>query len=222
MLIKRIALVLSLAGPAMFLSACSPVETIDTDAPRSVEERPTPSATATPENLLDAAEFLVEYQPADTESEVHELFHYAFWTDDSRSVRCDVWIGGESDPYTACHVMAAAESEATYSLPSDLTIDCSDGADPALDGFETRLVAVGEGAGFDLDRAVVAGCASGRLYPSPEIAAATRVLPEDGILELAPFRCSVTRAVATCEYLEVEASISLGLAAIAVANPTIE
>jgi hypothetical protein len=218
MLIRRIALLLTLAAPVMVLSACAPTALPSPDATQSVGEAPAPTATTDPQNILDSADYRVEYQPADSESEVRELSHYAFWTDDSESVRCDVWIGGEFDPYAACHVTPEGESSVTYSLPEGITADCSDGADPALDGFETRLIAVGEGAGFELDRAIVAGCASGRLYPSVEVAEATRVLPNEAVLELEPFRCSVIEAVATCEYLEVEASISLGLTEIRVVN----
>ena len=215
---KRIALAVALALPAMLLlAACDPTPLPTPDpTPTSTEVEPVETPAPLDPAPILPADYLVEHTPASDES--HELFHYAFWTDDSRSVRCDVWIGGQSDPYTDCLVMSAAEGSVSYTLPAGYTADCSAKADPPLDGFEVAVIAIPADAGYDSPRAWLSGCAAERPYPSVAVAAATLVLPEGGVLDLDPFRCSATTAVATCEYLALGASVSLGLTAIAVVN----
>ncbi len=208
---------LLLAIPLLLLLAgCDPtpppvVEPVETPTSTPAEtETPEPPAPIVP------ADYVVEHM--DEEENASELFHYAFWTDESKAVRCDIWIGGQSDPYANCFIMAGAESAATYALPAGVTANCAAEADPRLDGYEVYVVGIPSDAGYPLPRAAVNGCADYRQYPSSAIAAATRVLPDGGSLDLAPFVCSVSDAVATCSYGAIGASVSLGLSAIAVVN----
>lgn len=208
-LLLALPLLLLLAGCDPTPPPVEPVET-STSAPTEPEESEAPEAPVV------VADYLVEHM--DEEENASELFHYAFWTDDSKSVRCDVTIGGQSDPYANCFVMAGAEGSATFTLPAGITADCAPEADPRLDGFEVHVVAIPADAGYPLPRAAVSGCADYRWYPTAEVATATRVLPDGGSLDLAPFVCSVSDAVATCTYGAMGASVSLGLTAIAVVN----
>jgi hypothetical protein len=103
----------------------------------------------------------------------------------------------------------------TYALPSGSTPDCEFSG---VDGYEVGLNAIPADAGYDAPRAQAAGCSINRNYPSDEIAAATLVLPPGAALDFGPFRCSVADAVATCEYPELPASVSLGLSRIGAVN----
>ena len=207
---KLLALIL----PLLLLAACAPAPAPaeapppTVAAPLPVDETPLP---AEPVAALPA-DYLVGHMDGDENS--HELFHYAFWTDDTRGARCDVWIGGQNDPYVDCFVMYDSEDRVTYAQPADTARDCSIGAD----GFQVGLTAIPADAGYDLPRALILGCWDTRVYPSPEVAAATLVLPDGAALDIAPFHCAMDAAVATCDYAEIGASISLGLSEIAVVN----
>jgi hypothetical protein len=201
---KRAVIVVPLL---LLLAGCDPTP------PPAAEPTPViePPEAPTAQPVLPVADdYLVEHQPADAVAESSELFHYAFWTDDTKAVRCDITIGGQSDPVAGCLVMSAFESSVTYA-PVATSLDC-------VDGFEVGIVAIPADAGYDQPRAQVSGCAEYRQYPSAAIAAATLVLPPGAALELGPFRCAVADAVATCEYPAMGASVSLGLSMIGVVN----
>ena len=192
----------------VLLTACDPTP------PPVVEPSPVvePVETTEPEEPTPAVadDYLVEYFPADAASEASELFHYAFWTDDTKAVRCDISVGGQSDPLASCFVMADFESRVTYAVPV--------GDEECADGYEVGVVAIPIDAGYDQPRAGVHGCAEYRLYPSAAIAADTLVLPSGAPLNLGPFRCEVTDAAASCIYVQLGASVTLGLTQIAVVS----
>jgi len=198
LLVLALPLLLLLAGcdptPPPVVEPTSPV----------VEPVETPTAEPVP---LTADDYLVDHAPAEAESS--ELFRYAFWTDDTKAVRCDIHVGGQSDPFAGCFVMPGFESSVTF--PVVVSEECSD-------GLEVGLVAIPADGGYDLPRAKVSGCPEFRDYPSAAIAADTLVLPPGAALRFGPFQCSVADAVATCEYPDISASVSLGLSRIGVVN----
>lgn len=212
-MINRLAL--ALAVPLLcVLAACAPAP-----APGSADSPPLPAAPLPVDTAEPApptvADYLVEYEPADPVSESSEIFHYAFWAAEDRAVHCNVWVGGQTDPYADCFVMREAENRVTYPVPVE---DCGATAERQHDGFEVSLMAIPANSGWDLPRAYVSGCELYRVYPSPEITAATLVLPNGSALDMGPFRCSVLDEVATCAYAETSSSISIGLSALSVAN----
>ena len=188
----------------LLLAGCDPTPPPAVEPGSPVVE---PVETAEPAPAPVAEDYLVDHAPAEAESS--ELFHYAFWADDTKAVRCDIHLGGQSDPFASCFVMPGFESSVTFAVVA--SEGCSD-------GLEVGLVAIPADAGYDQPRAQVSGCAEYRDYPSAAIAADTLVLPPGAALDLGPFRCSVTDAVATCEYPALAAAVSLGLTRIGVVN----
>ena len=164
---------------------------------------------------VNSDDYLVEHFPAADDS--NEYWHWAFWTDASKSVRCDISSGGNADPLGTCWVMAGFESSTTYTLPAGTPpVNCGGGdAVPQLDGYALQLIIEANPA---YQNASILGCPADRAYLAPGIGAATQVMPDHGVLTTPDFTCTVEAAVATCTYPAAHASVTLGLTAIGVTN----
>ena len=180
----------------------------------SASSEPSPSAAGPV--TINAADYLVEHEPASDNS--NELFHYAFFTDDQKAVRCDLHIGGQSDPFGGCYVVPGAEALVTYHLPAGTITNCGGGnAVPQLDGFELYLDGFASPPGYAYTQARIQGCPEYRTLP-PGIAGTTLVMPNGGVLDADPFRCEVVDAVATCSVPGTPGSITLGVSQIGITN----
>lgn len=225
---KRPLLLAAVLVSALLLAACGDDDADTGSSPSDkpttmVSESPTPDDSAPPvaQTEITPDDYLVENAPAPDPAdrsgaaESAEYFHYAFWTDDTKAVRCDIHMGGFTDgPYVGCFLMPGVTPG--YALPAGTSTDCDV---YGVDGYEVDIFGIPADGGYDFPRASVGGCADYRDYPSAAIAADTLVLPSGIALDFGPFRCSVADAVATCEYAPMAASVSLGVATIAIVNP---
>jgi hypothetical protein len=209
----------AIALPTVFvLAGCDPTSV----APAPAASSPAADPSAEPEDdggstdplVLNPDTYLVEHSPAGDDS--NEYWHWAFWTDESKAVRCDISSGGNADPLTTCWVMPGFEASTSYSLPAGTppTNCAGGGAAPQLDGYAVQLSPANPG----FTDATILGCLSDR-HLEAGIGIVTQILPNHGVLNMTDFNCSVTDAVATCTYIASGATVSLGLSAIGVSNP---
>ena len=192
----------------LVLAACTPQAPVPAADPSS--EKPTVAVTATetaapvvkgtasPDDYLVAGGL-----NSDPDGDGFWSAHYAFFADDSDSVRCDIWIFSGDSPGALCAITPGNESLVTYDLPSDAQCDLS--TSNPYDGYS---LSVG-GKSLD-DFAGWSGCPETRAY-SPEGTATPKVLPEAQVLTLPPFSCVVGGKAASCDFLNGDGGITLGL-----------
>ncbi len=159
---------------------------------------PTTKTAANPDDYLIAGGLNV-----DTDGDGFWSAHYAFFTDDSHSVRCDIWIFSGDSPGALCGITPGNEGLVTYDLPSGAQCDLS--TSNPYDGYS---LSVG-GKSLD-DFAGWSGCAEQRDY-NPEDNAITKVLPEGQTLTMPPFVCVVGGKAASCDFSNGDGGITLGL-----------
>ena len=192
---------------ALLLAGCTPEAPEPTAAPGSqgaTSAPSTPTPTEEAPETVDPADFLLDGTPGVVDADGFWKGHYGFYTDDSKAVRCDVWVFSGDSGGVICAVTPGSESLVTYARPA---ADC-DGSDGYLaDGYSAGInykVFMTGTTGFE-------GCGSG----ASDFAGATRVLKDNQTLVVShdpeSFTCTVAAGAATCTDA-AGASITFGLA----------
>jgi hypothetical protein len=199
---KRSALLLPLL---LLLVACGPVlEPVETATPSgkpTVEVTPTTEADSGPANPDDY--LIAGGLNEDPDGDGFWSARYAFFTDDSHAVRCDIWIFSGDSPAVLCGITPGNESLVTYELPAGAQCDLS--TSNPYDGYSLSV------GGKSLDGfAGWSGCPETRDY-NPEDNAITKVLPEGQVLTTPPFTCVVGGKAASCDFTDGSGGITLGL-----------
>lgn len=189
----------------LVLVACDPTPPPIEGSPQQTQPSSTPTPTLVVPVDVDPADYLIEGNPGvDTDGDGFWSAHYAFFTDEQRTTRCDIRLFSASSPVASCSITPGNEALVTYALPAGAQCDLS--TSNPFDGYTLALGALPLGD----DWAGFSGCAVGA-DSDPALNAVTRELPDGAVLTVDPFRCSVVGGTAECAYLEASASIRLGL-----------
>ena len=185
-------------APAGVTPTATPTVEATQDGMGGGDEEPAPKTEENPDDYLIAGALNV-----DTDGDGFWSAHYAFFTDDSHSVRCDVWIFSGDSPGALCGITPGNESLVTYERPGDAQCDLS--TSNPYDGYSLSV-----GCKSLDDFAGWSGCAESRDY-APEDMAVIKVLPEQQTLTLPPFVCVVGGKAASCDFSNGDGGITLGL-----------
>ena len=204
---NRRAVVL-IAPLLLALAACTPQPPAPSDGPPTnqptVSVTPTETAPPVEKGPANPVDYLIAGGlNEDPDGDGFWSAHYAFFTDDSHAVRCDIWIFSGDAPGALCGITPGNEGLVTYELPAGAQCDLS--TSNPYDGYS---LSVG-GKSLD-DFAGWSGCAEQRDY-NPEDNAITKVLPEGQVLTLPPFTCVVGGEAASCDFTNGDGGITLGL-----------
>jgi hypothetical protein len=200
-----IALALSLVGCG------SPVA--QTPSPTTSSAAPTaaaPSPAATPETV-DPSSYLLEGTPGVFDANGEWSGHYGFFTDDTKTVRCDIWIFSGDSGGVLCAITPGNESKRTYAVPASVNTMCDESSSNAADGYSVginfKVFGAATSAGFT-------GCRAD-IENDPAIVAATKVLHDNQTLKIDTdvykYTCTVAKGVASCADSYSGASITFGL-----------
>lgn len=170
------------------------------------EDTPTPAAPAA-SGEVDAETYLLQGKVGVLDADGVWFAHYGFYVDDTKAVRCDIWVFSGDDPGVLCAVTPGHESEVTYDLPTGPDIECDLSTSNPADGYS---LALGAKSLPDPFLSGWSGCPETRPL-DPGIAAATKVLGEGQQITVPPFSCVVNGHAAGCGYLDGSASIIMSL-----------
>lgn len=195
-------------GFVLLVAGCTPVPTAtptpsETSAP-SASPTPTVAAPAAPEDV-DPASFLLEGTPGIPDADGMWKGHYGFFTDASKTVRCDVWIFSGDSGGVTCAITPGNEALRTYTVP--VPTDCDPSSSNPTDGNSLRI----NFKVFETGSAGFSGCGD---TVDPALAAVTKVLLDNQTLHVdtdhEKYTCTVAVGVASCSESSSGASIRFG------------
>lgn len=118
---------------------------------------------------------------------------FGFFTDESKTVRCDISVSSEAPGRVTCEIMEGFETQVQWGVPSPIGSPCTSAAGDR-DGYQL-------GAGLFQSIGVDVGFWGCRDVQSdhPDWVAATKVLPDAGTITVDDeYTCTVTAGLATC------------------------
>lgn len=121
---------------------------------------------------------------------------WAFFTDSTKRVWCEIWIFSADAPASYCLLVGAGTAARSYAVPAGVSNDCDLSSSLAVDGYGLGLAVQGFPDGV---QAGWAGCSNSEFAPTTDLAK-TKVLPPGATLTVFEFSCSVAATVATCHY----------------------
>jgi hypothetical protein len=135
---------------------------------------------------------------------------YSFYTDESKSVRCDMSSSDVPPDRAACEIVKGKETSVTYPVPAMHAGAC----DPADfqhylgDGYQV-ILGIAQRLGKD---ASFWGCREVE-SDTPQVMAQSKLLPDGATLVAGTLKCSVASGVVTCSYVDPAktASFTFGL-----------
>lgn len=198
----------------LLLAGCAPAAPQPSSTPTEAGSKPTATATATatpapsaPETV-DAATYLIDGTPFVPDGDGNWKGHYAFFTDDLKTVRCDIYIYSGDSGGVTCTTTGGNEDLVTYAVPA---AQC----DPSLaNPFDGYSVAINFKV-FDTGNAGFSGCGVGEALADDGLP--TPLVLHDGQTlfvnsPLYQYTCAVSAGAATCTDSYSGASITYGLA----------
>ena len=190
----------------LLLAGCTPEAPAPTSTPEAeVVESPTPTPTDEAPETVDPAGFLLDGTPGVFGADGFWKGHYGFYTDDTKTVRCDIWVFSGDSGGATCAVTPGNEGLVTYSLPA---ADCDPSDGQAADGYSVGINFKVFAEGF----AGFTGCGAG----ASDFASTTKVLKSNQVLVVShdneQFTCTVAGGAASCLEGGTGASIRFGLA----------
>lgn len=203
------------------LAACAPAKPVHvppeghpsahSGASQSPTPGPTPASTTTPPagaQVTNSADYLIEGTPNVPDANGEWYGQWAFYTDSTKSVWCQMTTFSGDNPGANCSILPAARAGVTYPLPPGSSAGC---ASSDWDGYTIGL-------GASVDDLIPADAGWDQCFSqspaSPADLAKTRVLPDGATLAVAPFSCTVSSGVATCSESSPglpDATVTLGL-----------
>ncbi|MBX3100698.1 MAG: hypothetical protein KF761_14115 [Salinibacterium sp.] len=208
--------VLTAASVALLLAGCtltqSPAVTTPSPAAGSSSTpKPTASVSAAPEpETVDAADYLIDGTPFIADQDGSWKGHYAFFTDETATVRCDVYIFSGDSGGVNCAVTAGNQGLVTYALP---TPECGSSSSNQFDGYSVGI----NFKVFDNGNSGFTGCGVGNAFatapgnelPTPLVLHDNQTLVVNSPVYL--YTCTVAAGAATCTESYSGASIEFGL-----------
>jgi hypothetical protein len=199
----------------LLLAGCTPASPAPTASPgASVAAETTPTASSTPppaaRQKVNAADYLISGTPFVPDEDGLWSGHYAFFTDETKTVRCDIYIFSGDSGGAICATTAGNQGLVTYPLPA---AQCDPSTSNPFDGYSVGI----NFKVFDTGNAGYTGCGVGDFFataPGNELPLPL-VLHDDQILVVdAPpyqYTCAVSAGVAACTDSYSGASITYGL-----------
>ena len=208
--------VLTVASVALLLSGCTLTQLPPSTAPTvsaesSSSPKPTNSASTAPEpETVNAADYLIDGTPFIADQDGSWKGHYAFFTDDTSTVRCDVYIFSGDSGGVNCAITAGNQGLVTYALPA---ADCGTSSANQSDGYSVGI----NFKVFDTGNSGFTGCgvgdyfatAPGNELPNPLVLHDNQTLVVNSPVYL--YTCTVAAGVATCTESYSGASLEFGL-----------
>ena len=183
----------TIVAAVLLLAGCTPEPApspTPTAAGSSSSAEPTASVPPTVE-IISPDDYLVDGTPGVADADGTWKGHYAFFTDASKAVRCDIYIFSGDSGGVTCAVTPGNESKVTYTLPP---ADCAPEDGNPVDGYSAGI----NYKVFTTGNSGWTGCGLG----ASEFAGVTKVLPEgqDLLIEspAEKYTCSVAGGIATC------------------------
>jgi hypothetical protein len=199
--------VLLVAGCAPGSDATKPTPSSANTSTATATPSSSPTPTLAPPEDADPSSFLLEGTPGVFDADGSWKGHYGFYTDASKTVRCDIWIFSGDSGGVTCGVMPGKQNLITYILPA---VSCDGSTSNPLDGYSIGI----NFKVFDTGSAGFTGCqATANIDPS--LVAATKVLLDNQTLhvdtDFYKYTCTVAEGVASCSEATSGASIEYGL-----------
>lgn len=205
---------LVLVIPILALAGCmplTPAPSTSASAPPSPKVTSTPTASVTPTAAaatdVDPASFLLDGTPGVFDADGFWKGHYGFFTDETRAVRCDLFIFSGDSGGVTCAVTPGNDAGVTYARPP---AQCDDSTANPSDGLSLGI----NFKVFDSGNTGFKGCdVAARVDPA--LVAITRVLHETETLRVSAgsenYTCTVASGVASCSESTSGATIAFGL-----------
>lgn len=211
-----IALALALAGCASAPPVAGPTESAAPSHAAAATGATTPTATAAPTPtpsptpsptaeqqfplVVDPADFLLEGTPGVFDADGYWKGHYGFFTDATKTVRCDIRIYSGDPGSLTCAISTGAEPQVTYALPP---VDCEPADGNPVDGYS---IGINVNAFPDANAGFL-GCGAGY----SDYFAVTQVLPDKRVIQVAEFACTAVEGEVVCTDSATGALIRFGL-----------
>lgn len=209
--------VIALAA-VLLLAGCTTAVPQPSSLPTTAGSTPAAAATATasptppaPETV-DAATYLIDGTPFVPDGDGYWKGHYAFFTDDTKTVRCDIYIYSGDSGGVTCSTTSGNQGLVTYAVPP---ANCGTGSSNEFDGYSVAInVKV-----FDTGSSGFSGCGVGDFFagsPGDELPAPLVLNDNQTLFVNSPlyqYTCTVAAGVATCSDSYSGASITYGLTA---------
>jgi hypothetical protein len=160
---------------------------------------------------VDPASYLLQGTPGVFDANGAWSGHYGFFTDDTKTVRCDIWIFSGDSGGVVCAITPGNESKRTYTVPASINTMCDESSSNAADGYSIginfKVFGDSTSAGFT-------GCRS-NIENDFVLVGATKVLHDNQTLkvdtDVYKYTCTVAKGVASCTDSYSGASITFGL-----------
>lgn len=203
-----------LAVPVVLaLAACGSTDPAPSPISAALTPSPTPTQTATVTPIPVA-------QPQDVDPNAYRLDgegaigstddvwwgDFAFYTDASKTVWCDINEGSESPGRVICEVIVGHESQVTYAVPPPVSDQCDSSSTTYRDSYAVGLglfQSIGTDSGFFSCRELQTD--------HPDWIANSLVLPDLATITVEEFSCSVSAGIVTCGRPGGSGSIQFGL-----------
>jgi hypothetical protein len=197
---RRVVVVLAVLPLALF-AGCAPAQTTAAPAPTVTVTAAPPVATPTPTPTATTPATPTTVNSALYQVSSHE---YTFYTDASKNVWCEIYIGVGSPSEGGCWITSpAANAQVTFTAPANVKAKCG-----SIGGYGTQI---GGGAGLT-DAVNWWGCYGFKNVVSPTIAAKTQPIPDNSILHISPITATVQGGIVTfTDTAEAGASLTFGM-----------
>lgn len=200
---------------ALLLAGCTTTPTPSSSAGSpSSDPKPTvtsePTAPALEPETVNASDYLIDGTPFVADQDGYWKGHYAFFTDDTATVRCDIYIYSGDSGGVTCATTAGNQALATYELP---TATCGTGRSNEYDGYSIGI----NYKVFDTGVTGFIGCGVGDSFavaPGNELPIPAVLHDNQTLFVTSPvyqYTCTVATGVATCTDAYTAASITYGL-----------
>jgi hypothetical protein len=191
------------------LAACTSVGTgTANDSTPSASVSPSSSPTPSAPAEVNAADYLTDGGPGGG-SGLGEAV-YSFYTDDSKTVRCDVSTSSVPPDLASCEIVKGNESLVTYAVPAESAAACdlADAKNYRGDGYQVSLGVLknlGQDAGFWGCREVETD--------TPSVLTVSKVIPNGSSIVVGSIVCAVADGEVSCGYFSPgnDASFTFGL-----------
>jgi hypothetical protein len=156
------------------------------------------------------ASYLVEGKPHQPDSNGDWMGRWAFYTDSTKDVFCDIYVFSGDPAGVHCYITShALNAQVSWSAPASVSAECgatgSYGVGLNVESLYPKT------AGF-------MGCFPFIDQATASIQAKTKVLPDKAVLVVSPFSCTVKSGAVTCHSIAADGgggALSFGLHSLA-------
>lgn len=214
---SRSSRVLLTVCAVLLLAGCTPDAPSPSSPAGAPSSGPKPIVTSQPTipaaepETVDAASYLIDGTPFVADQDGYWKGHYAFFTDDTATVRCDIYIYSGDSGGVTCATTAGNQGLVTYDRPN---ATCGSGSPNEYDGYSIGI----NYKVFDTGVTGFLGCGVGDSFataPGTELPVPSVLHDNQTLFVNSPvyqYACTVAAGTATCTDAYTAASITYGLA----------